>query len=628
MKYWFFVLLCLAASANITAQHMEDQCYPSHWWVGLQIHQIQVMVHGDKIADDVPMMKFGSSGWKLAPGVFLTKIERVANPNYVFLDLAIHPEARPCQFGFPFVKNRHLQYELKAPRKGNGTAFARGVSSQDLIYLIMPDRFSNGDPANDKFSDLRDTSADPFNPRLRHGGDFQGIINHLPYCSDLGVTALWLTPVVENDMPLVDIGRTTMSGYHGYWFTNQYQIDKRFGGNDGYKMLIDSAHAHGLKIIQDAVYNHVGDKHFLFIDQPAPDWFNQWPQPTGTSGKVQPLVDPYASKKDRDLAEKGWFTHYLPDVNQANPMVATFLIQYAIWAVEEFGIDGWRVDTYYYSDKDFLNKINEALYKEFPKITVFGEVTTQSVTEQAYFTQNNIVSSWKSNLQGCIDFQLEEGILAALNEEFSWKGGVTRLYNVLAQDILYKDPTRNEIILDNHDQDRFYSVIGEDFSKYKQGITILMTQRGIPQLYYGTEILMKNFMKPGDAQVREDFPGGWQQDSVNKFLATGRSPLENEAFDFVKKLAHFRSGSPALTRGKLMQYAPSRGLYVYFRYDSIQTVMVALNTSGEPLRVDPSNYRERTDGFSTMKNIISDEVFKKAGVTLAPKECGVWELIR
>ncbi len=604
-KKLFYFLLFTSICITVTAQSID--IYPTHWFVGMKNPNLQLMVHSNKIADRIPIIKMADAGIKIANGITLVRIERVENANYIFLDLVIDKTAKAGKRIFNFGsgdKKISIDYELKARRQGNGTLYAQGVTSSDLIYLLMPDRFSNGDPSNDKFSDMNDTSSDRTSPFLRHGGDFKGIINHLDYFNDLGATTLWLTPVVENDMALTSEGGTMRSTYHGYAFTNQYKIDKRFGGNDGYKEMIDSAHAHHLKIIQDAVYNHVGDKHFLYTDMPSKDFFNQWPTYTNTTYKDQPLVDAYAAKSDYDISVKGWFTPFLPDLNQQNPFVANYLIQYAIWAVEEFGIDGWRVDTYFYSDCDFLNNINEALVGEFPHITVFGETTMHSVTEQAYYCQNNINTNWKSNLQGVIDFQLEGGMQAALNEPFGWENGSTRLYDILVQDILYKNPMCNQILLDNHDQDRFYSVIGEDFNKYKQGITLLLTERGIPQLYYGTEILMKNFKNPTDAEVRKDFPGGWQGDSSNKFIAAGRTQQENDAYNYVKTLAHFRMNASAIKTGKLMQYVPADGLYVYFRYDDKQTVMIILNTSDKDQSIDFKKYSQRTNGFSKAINAI------------------------
>jgi glycosidase len=606
----FYFLLFVTIYSSVSAQNID--VYPTHWWVGMKDPNLQIMVHSKNIADKIPMLKISAEGIKIAEGVTLKKIDRVENPNYLFFDVAIGKDAKPGKRTFSFgqgEKKINIAYELKARRKGNGTLYATGVTSADFIYLIMPDRFSNGDPSNDKFSDMNDTEADRNNTFLRHGGDLQGITNHLDYFNDLGVTALWLTPVIENNTTETNEHGTMRSSYHGYHFTDQYKIDRRFGGNDGYKKMIDAAHARGLKIIQDAVYNHFGNTHFLFTDPPDKDWFNQWPEYTVSSYKDQPLVDRYASKIDRDVSVKGWFTSFLPDVNQRNPQMANYLIQHAVWTVEEFGIDGWRVDTYFYSDRDFLNNVNSALYREFPNITIFGESTTQSVTEQAYYTQNNINAEWKSNLQGTIDFQWQEGLLMSLKENFGWNTGIMRLYDVLVQDILYKDPMRNEIILDNHDQDRFYSVIGEDYNKYKLAITLLLTQRGIPQLYYGTEILMKNFKDPTDAEVRKDFPGGWANDSMNKFNAAGRTQQENDAYNFVKTLAHFRMKSSAVKTGKFMQYVPMEGVYVYFRYDDSQTIMCVVNTSNKEQAIDFKRYSERVDGFSKAENVMDGKSY-------------------
>ncbi|HLY68868.1 MAG TPA: alpha-amylase family glycosyl hydrolase [Puia sp.] len=600
MKKKFSLTYFLFFSSHFLFSQSGPEVYPTNWWVGMKWNKVQLMVRAPGIAE-------GANVKLSYPGVQLVKTEKAVSPDYLFLDILIAPAAKPGKIKI-VIHNRNdniiIAYELKEKRKNNGSAYAQGVTAADLIYLIMPDRFSNGDPSNDKFRDMNDSSCDRNNPFLRHGGDLQGVTNHLDYFTDLGVTALWLTPVIENDQSLTNEGGAMRSAYHGYAFTNQYKIDKRFGGNEAYKELIREAHAHGLKIIQDAVYNHFGNKHFLFLDPPSNDWFNQWPSYTNTTYKDQPLVDKYASRYDYNISVNGWFTRFMPDVNQRNPYVANFLIQYALWAVEEFGIDGWRVDTYFYSDRNFLNKINKALYDEFPRISIFGETTTQSVTEQAYFAQNNLIVPWKSNLQGVTDYEWSGGALAALTENFGWNNGVNRLYNKLVEDILYRDPMHNEIFFDNHDQNRFYSVVGEDFAKYKMGISLLLTQRGIPQIYYGTEILMKNFKNPSDAEVRKDFPGGWQEDSVNKFTVPGRTTLENEAYNFVKKIAHFRLNCSAIKSGKMMQYVPDNGLYVFFRYDKNQTIMCVMNTADKQKDINLKKYSERITGFTHAENVV------------------------
>ena len=358
------------------------------------------------------------------------------------------------------------------------------------------------------------------------------------------------------------------------------------------------------------------------------NWVHQWPQYTNSSYKDQPLVDPYASEIDKKISVDGWFTPFMPDLNQSNPFVADFLIQHAIWTVEEFGIDGWRVDTYFYSDKIFLNRINDALVKEFPAITVVGENSMPNVVNSAYFSQNTVAFPFKHNLMGTLDFPLCYAMLDGLKQNYGWNDGVMKVYNMLATDGVYKDPMRNGIFLDNHDFDRYYSVIGEDINKYKMGITWLLTLRGIPQLYYGTEILMKNFKDPSDAEVRRDFPGGWAADATNKFIAANRTLQENEAFDYVKALANFRKKSPAIKTGKLMQYVPQDGVYVYFRYDNNQTIMVVSNTAKDEKKISIERFAERTKGFTRFKNIITKAEGELKDFNLGTYQTAVYELLK
>lgn len=621
---------CLAGLLICFLQIVAAQdIYPSHWWVGMKNPKLQLIIHSDKnIAVDNLVFQSSSSAIKVI------KVHKTENRHYLFVDLEISKTAKPQKVKFSFggiIRNEwsSFEYEFKARSNQNGKARVQGVSSKDVIYLLLPDRFSNGDPANDFFEDMRDKGHDRNNPFDRHGGDLKGVQDHLDYLQELGVTTVWMTPVVENDMNRTMEGGTSRSTYHGYAFTDQYKIDKRFGGNEAYKQLVDAAHAKGMKIVQDAVYNHLGNDHWSVRDLPMNDWLNQWPAYTNTSYKDQPLVDPYASASDKNTTVNGWFTPFLADLNQRNPFVAAFLIQYAIWATEEFGIDGWRVDTYFYSDPAFLNNINIALLKEFPAVTVFGEAWVQSVTNSAYFCENNMNVAFKHNCQGVTDFPFYFASIDLMNQPFGWNDGANKFYQVLAQDILYKNPMRNCIFLTNHDLDRFYSVVGEDMAKFKTGMNLLLTQRGIPQLYYGDEILMKNFKDPTDAEVRKDFPGGWKDDAVNKFSASGRTSQENEAFDHIKTLANFRKNSSALTTGKLMQYLPKDGVYTYFRYDNRQTVMVMINTGTTAIQPDWSRFAERITGFTKLRNVITGQVQQlSAGFEIQPKESFVFELIK
>ena len=620
MKNLFIV--CNLFLANICFAQNNDayKCYPTNWWSGMKWNKLQIMVHGKKVADNFPMIKMGPEGVKLATGVRLTKINRVENPNYIFLDIAIDATAKPGKFNFPFLKNMELSYELKARRTGNGSSFAKGVTSKDFMYLIMPDRFSNGDESNDRVAGMRDQTLNRDTVFNRHGGDLKGIQNHLDYLQSLGVTALWLNPVIENDMD----NRTE----HGYAFTNHYKVDARLGGDKAYHELVEATHKKGMKIIHDAVYNHVGIHHFTVEDAPMKDWLHQWPSYTNTTYKDQVLFDPHAAKSEIKIMADGWFTKQMPDLNQNNPYVANFLIEHALWTVEEFGIDGWRIDTYAYNDLEFMNRCNKALEDEYPKITLFGETWVHGVPNQSYFVQNNYNIPFKSNLQAPTDFQTLWGITDAMTKDFGWTDGVNNLYTALAQDFVYKDPMRNVIFLDNHDMARFYSVVGEDMEKYKTAINWLLTCRGVPQFYYGGELGMTGTTSPNDGYVRQDFIGGWKDDKVNKFTKEGRSAKENEIWDHISALANYRKNSSAITMGKMMQFVPQDGVYVYFRYDEKQTVMVIMNTAKEKRTVAVKRFEERTKGFSKMKNIFSGNVTDIKEFDLDSYKSAVYELIK
>lgn len=603
-------------SISFQAQSQQTDIFPPNWWTNMKNTKLQLMLHGE----DIGLARSFSIQY---PGVTIIKKNNAENNNYVFLDLLIAPSTKPgiikikADFG---NSNQIINFEIKARRKDNGKAFAQGVTSKDFMYLIMPDRFSNGDEANDRVPGMRDQSLRRDTVFNRHGGDLKGIQNHLDYIKDLGVTTLWLNPVWENDMP----ERTE----HGYAFTNHYKVDPRFGGNRAYHELIDAAHEKGLKIIQDAVYNHVGLYHFTVQDLPMKDWLHQWNTYTNTSYKDQTLFDPYASNKDKKQMSDGWFTPQMPDLNQSNPYVANFLIQHAIWSVEEFGIDGWRIDTYAYNDLDFMNRCNKAIMDEYPKITLFGETWVHGVPNQSYFCDNNYNISYKSNLQGVTDFQCLWAIMDAMNKDFGWDDGVNKLYTTLAQDFVYKDPNRNVVFLDNHDMARFFSVIGEDINKYKSALCWLLTTRGIPELYYTSEFATTGTTSPSDGYVRLDFPGGWNNDKVNKFDYSGRTTKDNDIFNTIKTLANFRKTSSALTTGKLMQYLPDDGLYTYFRYNNNQTIMVVMNTSKQEKEINFNNFQERTKGFSTYRNILSGEAGSFQKIKLGSYQSLVLELIK
>lgn len=589
----FLSLLFLVAIVNA----QEFKVYPSNWWTGMKLNKIQLMVHA-KDGTDIQSVSFSY------PGIQLLKVTKAENPHYAFVDMLITPVAKPGIVKININNKTVVNFPVNSRRAGNGKAFAQGLSSSDFVYLLMPDRFSNGDPSNDVNDKMRDQSLNRDSIYHRHGGDLQGVINHLDYLQSLGVTALWMTPVIENDMP----ERTE----HGYAFTDHYSIEPRFGGDAVYKQLSNELHKRGMKLVQDAVYNHVGSYHFTVLDPPMKDWLHQWAAFTQTSYKDQPLFDMYASETDKKRMSDGWFTRQMPDMNQQNAFVANYLIQHAIWSVEEFGIDAWRIDTYIYNDLNFMNRCNKALTDEYPNITMFGETWVHGIVNQAYFTKNKLNLPFKSNLTGVTDFQTNMyGIVPALTQKFGWTDGVNKLYNTLANDVVYENPMNHVIFLDNHDMSRFASQVGESLQKQKMGIAWLLTCRGIPQMYYGTEVMMKGVTNP-DGWVRLDFPGGWKGDVKNAFTQENLQADEAEVLALTKRLGSFRKTSTALKTGKLMQYVPEDGVYVYFRYDNNQTVMCIMNTSDKQQSVDCKKYAERTKNFSNAVDVVKSEQYSIA----------------
>ena len=619
MKKILFLFFFFYSVAVVNAQKgtLEIQrIHPTNWWVGMKNPELQLLVYGPNAGTLSYSVNY--------PGVQLLSASRLENPNYAFINLKIAADAQPGMLqlkGTSGKKTITRSYELKArtaERKGSG------VSSADLIYLIMPDRFANGDVSNDKYIDMADTAANSADPILRHGGDLQGIINHLDYLQEMGVTALWLTPVIENDEKLKEERPNSMqAGYHGYHFTDHYAIDRRFGGEAAYKKLSDALHQRGMKLVQDAVYNHVSDDYWMFKDQPSKDWFHNWATYTNTSHKEMPLIDPHSAAIDSELLLDGWFTPFLPDLNQRNPFLANYLIQHAIWSTEMFNLDAWRIDTYKYNDQEFMNRCNAALLEEYPNLHIFGETVSGNPLALSYFVKNNVDFPLKSNLPGTLDFPVNYAINDALNKDFGWDEGVSKLYQILAQDVVYADPMKMVTSLDNHDMDRYFSVIGEDYNKYKMGITWLLTTRGIPSWYYGTEIMMKNFKSPTDAEVRRNFPGGFPGDKENAFTKEGRSSKENEAFDFVKTLANYRKATPALHSGKLVQYVPEGGVYVYFRFNDEKTVMVASNTMATEMNVNTVRFAAQMKGFNSAKNVITGETIKDISTLKLPAKTAV-----
>jgi neopullulanase len=590
-----FCCICFALVADISlAQLAElDRVEPANWWIGMKHTNLQLLVRGKAIAEREVSLNYN--------GVELVKVHKTDNPNFLFIDLKINATAMAGKFNITFKKNKAKDlvyvYELKERTVANNRN--QGVSNKDLIYLLMPDRFANGDESNDVVASLKEKAIKRSEMYARHGGDLQGIIDHLDYLVDLGVTTIWCTPEIENDQP--------QASYHGYAATDHYKIDPRFGTNDLYKTYVDACHAKGLKVIKDIVHNHIGDEHWMMKDMPTKDWVHQWPSFTQTSYKDQPVMDPYGAAVDKKKTLDGWFVQSMPDMNHYNAFVRNYLIQNHIWWIEYAGIDGLRLDTYLYNDAEFMADWAKKIKAEFPRLGIFGETLVNSVISQAYFTeQTPLRKDFNTELPGITDAVLKDAIYEAVNGKFGWMEGVSKLYSILSTDMAYKDPTKNVVFLDNHDMSRMFSCVGEDFDKYKSANILLLTTRGIPQMYYGTELLMKNFSNP-DGLVRSDVMGGWTRDSENKFTEKGRTAKENEAFNFFKKLANYRKTSSALQTGKLMQYVPEDGIYVYFRYDETKTNMIIFNSNDKSIDLNTKRFSERLNSFSKAKNVLNEE---------------------
>lgn len=577
---------------------------PEGWWIGLHHNEVELLVH----YTDVARMQVDLGKPR---GVHLVKVEQGDSPNYLFVTLRIDADAPEQVVPLTFREGSRLATVDFPVRARSRSPKAQGLTPADAVYLIMPDRFANGNPGNDAVAGmLEGPNRDALTGR--HGGDLKGIIDHLDYLQDLGVTALWLNPELENDQD--------EASYHGYAMTDLYRIDRRLGTNELYRELVSLCHARKMKVVRDAVFNHIGNNHYWMKDLPTKDWVHQWPVFTRTSYRAPTLVDPYRSEADLKHFNDGWFDTRMPDLNQRNPHVARYLLQQAIWWVEYAGLDDFRIDTYTYSDQDFMSWWCAEMRRAYPNLNMVGEIWEHGVVVQGFFADDQPMAraGFDSNLPGVIDFQLMFAIQEALTKPQGWTEGAGRLYYTLAKDYFYRDPFNNLIMLDNHDFDRFFSIVGEDINKFKSGMAFLLTTRGIPQIYYATEILGTGLASPSHGNIRKDFPGGWPGDSLNKFIRADRTALENEAFDFTRTLLQYRKRNPVLHRGRLMQFVPEDGLYVYFRYDEQKTVMVMINTSDQSARVDTARFAERLNGFDSAVDVVTGKLVERLDALEVP----------
>ncbi len=584
---------------------------PSSWWIGMKNPELEILIYDENVKGGTVQMKH--------KGIKVLKTESVESSNYLFVTISIKPNTEAGNVPITIINNgKSRTYILKLLSREKNRKYAQGLNPTDFAYLLMPDRFSNGDPSNDSYNDLNQRGIDRSKMYFRHGGDIQGMINHLDYLQELGVTCIWPNPVFENN--------EYFESYHGYAVTDHYNVDKRFGNNELFKTFVEKSHEKGMKVMKDIIFNHVGDQHYQLKDIPSLDWVHQAPSFERTNHRYQTLFDPYASEADKKQELDGWFIEHMADLNQKNPHLAKYLIQNTIWWIEYSGIDAYRVDTWPYNDATFLDNWQKAIFTEYPNFYVCIESWVDGTLNQAHFAKNPVGNTGKH--VEAIDFQFSYAIIDALTKNEEWTGGVNRIFHTLSNDYLYDNPYQNLTFLDNHDMTRIYSTLGENKEKLKSATAFLLTSRGIPQLYYGTEILMAGVSNP-DGYVRFDFPGGWAGDKANKFTASGRTDDENMMFNFTKTLANYRKSSSALTTGKLTQFIPKDGVYTYFRYDDKSTVMIMMNTRDKATeKIDLLRFNERIANFSKGKNVLTGEMVDLANLKIAPFQTLVVEMMK
>lgn len=583
MKHTLILLIVFLFSwgGGQTARAMEiKKVAPSFWWAGMKNPELQILLYGE----DLALSDVSVSG----EGIYLKETVRQDNPNYLllYLDLS-EAKAQTFQILLKHGKKKlQIPYELKSRvRRGEDV---KGFTSEDVIYLIMPDRFANGNPENDVVDGMREKKIDRADSFARHGGDIQGISNHLDYIADLGVTAIWLNPTQENDME--------SGSYHGYAITDYYQIDRRFGSNEDFCALVEKAHERNLKVVMDMIFNHCGSENYLFKDKPSKEWFNYHSNYVQTSFKTASVMDIHASAFEKKIATDGWFTSVMPDFNQRNRHVARYLIQSSIWWIEYAGINGIRQDTHPYADFDFMSQWCKEVLDEYPYFNIVGETWLNSNVLVSYWQKDSkLAAPLNSNLPTVMDFPLQALINQAFDEETGeWGGGLYKLYDYQTQDLVYANPMNLLTFLDNHDTSRFAQTdeMAKNLKRYKQAMVFLLTTRGIPQIYYGTEILMTGDKGKGDGDLRKDFPGGWQGDTRNCFAKNGRTALENEAFEFTRQLLNWRKGNQVIGKGSLKHYSIQNGVYVYQREFNGKSVVIIMNGTDDSKELDLAPYQE------------------------------------
>lgn len=610
-----FVVCLLAISTTILNAQIE-RVEPAFWWVGMKNPKLQLLIHGNDISKNQVSISY--------PGVKIVKVNKVENPNYLFVDIVVDSRtAKAGKFDINFKQNGRTEatytYELK--NRKVGSANRQGFTSSDVVYLLMPDRFANGDPSNDNVASQPE-KANRTIDYGRHGGDIKGIEDHLDYIKQLGATAIWSTPLLENNY--------TQYTYHGYAISDFYKIDPRYGSNGDFAKLVAAGHQKGLKTIMDMVSNHGGIGAWWMKDLPMTDWIHQWPTFTRSNHKAITTKDIHTAQCDLKLDQEGWFDTTMPDMNQNNPYFWTYYIQNNIWWIEFADLDGIRMDTYPYNDRNAMAKWAKAILEEYPHFNLVGE-TWQHSSEDIAFWQKDAVNSlhYNSYLPTPMDFVMNDALSSCFNEQGNgWnEQGMNKLYNTIAKDYLFANPNNLFIFAENHDTQRYNNTLKGDLDKYKMAMSFLMTTRGIPQIYYGTEIGMTGDKNKGDGDIRRDFPGGWAGDSINAFIPQRRTQFQKSYYDFTSKLLNWRKSKEVIHSGKLLHYVPENDIYVYFRYNDKETVMVILNNNDneQNLKTDRfvegiKNYKEGTDVITGTKYLLANTI------TLPKKSALILEL--
>ncbi|MFN4762552.1 glycoside hydrolase family 13 protein [Gillisia sp. Q332] len=600
MKKSLFILLFFLFYGSISMYSQIDRVEPPYWWSGMQAEELELMFYGKKIATYEP---------SIAQGVVLSKITRTENPNYIFVMLDLKG-LKAGIFKIDFNKDGKTafskNYELRERNKDSN--LKEGFNSSDVIYLITPDRFANGSISNDVVKTMNEKTLDRKDDYGRHGGDIKGITNNLEYIDQMGFTAIWPSPVLTNDMK--------ESSYHGYAMTDFYQVDPRFGTLEDYIELAQTAKNKGIKLIMDQVANHIGSEHWWIKDLPANNWINYQDEflknnIVVTNHRRTTNQDLYASVKDKNLMREGWFVSSMPDLNQNNPLLAKYLIQNSIWWIETLDLGGIRQDTYPYPDKQFMSNWAGAIMEEYPNFSIVGEEWSTNPLLVGYWQQgSNNKDGYESNLTSTMDFPMQKAIVEALTEEESWDNGFVKMYEGLANDFYYPSPENIMIFPDNHDMDRIFTQLNEDLELTKMALGYMLALPRIPQLYYGTEILMENTAKPGDhGLIRTDFPGGWKNDEVNAFTGTDLANDQEDMQSFLKKMLNYRKNSEAIHSGKTIHFAPENGVYTLFRIKNDETVSVIMNKNEEPISLDLNRFEEVGLLGKQVKNILTDESF-------------------